>query len=391
MKKINFLWRENYIDYLWATETTAKHYFFNSGYLIYRDGVLSAYATDKELKEALSLTKHLIDNPESLLEIEGEFIEVKKQIDSFHNVFKKINLEKVSKKDLYKLYEDIIRVYGEYIEAYRFTEPHLVDHIESKVKKIVSEIKSKKSQDVLLSELLSDKSKLEKYNLEKHEDIFNLIHSVSEVRFKAKQIADELAEDVEELLFETARRTNYAASQISQLSLKELKGLILENKKVDTYKPNFRSKKFGISVEFKNNKSKISILSDAQINKIESSDKKHNNGNTLKGDSVYHGCVEGLVRIVPKLYSEKNYEKYLSKLKKGDIIVAPMTSPSLTIGFSKVSGVITDEGGLMSHAALVSREKKVPCIVGTKNATRILTEGEKIILDADNGIIKKVK
>jgi len=391
MNKINFLWRENYIDYLWATETTGKHYFFHSGYLVYRDGVLSAYATDKELKEALLLTKHLVDSPERLLEIEDKFIEVKKQIDSFHNFFKKIDLKKVNKKDLYKLYEDIIRVYGEYIEAYRFTEPHLVDHIETKVKKIVSGVKSNKNKDTLLSELLSDKAKLKKYNIEKHEDIFNLIHSVSEVRFKAKQIADDLAEDVEEILFETARRTNYAASQISNLSLREIKGLILDNKKINTYKPNMRSKKFGVSVEVKNNKSKVSILDDSQIKKIEDQDKRHNNEKTLRGDSVYHGCVEGITRIVPKLFSEKNYEKYLSSLKRGDIIVAPMTSPSLTIGFSKVSGVITDEGGLMSHAALVSREKKVPCIVGTKNATRILKEGDKIILDADNGIIKKIK
>ncbi len=57
--------------------------------------------------------------------------------------------------------------------------------------------------------------------------------------------------------------------------------------------------------------------------------------------------------------------------------------------FSKASGIITDEGGLMSHAAVLSREYKVPCVVGTKNATLLLKDGDLVELDAKKGIVKK--
>ena len=54
----------------------------------------------------------------------------------------------------------------------------------------------------------------------------------------------------------------------------------------------------------------------------------------------------------------------------------------------KAGAIITDEGGLLSHAAIVSRELKVPCVVGTKIATRVLKDGDKIYVDADKGIVK---
>jgi pyruvate,water dikinase len=58
---------------------------------------------------------------------------------------------------------------------------------------------------------------------------------------------------------------------------------------------------------------------------------------------------------------------------------------------SKASAVLTDEGGLLCHAAIVSREMKKPCIVGTKIATRIIKDGNTIEVDANNGIVKIIK
>jgi len=66
-----------------------------------------------------------------------------------------------------------------------------------------------------------------------------------------------------------------------------------------------------------------------------------------------------------------------------------MTGPDLTPAFSKVAAVVTDEGGLMSHAALVAREKKVPCVIGTRTATRTFKTGEKVFVDATSGIVYK--
>ena len=76
-----------------------------------------------------------------------------------------------------------------------------------------------------------------------------------------------------------------------------------------------------------------------------------------------------------------------SKVKKGDILVVKNTDPSYVILFSRVAGIITEVGGMCSHAAIVSREMGLPCIVGTGNAREILKDGLKVVLDAEQGIV----
>ena len=78
------------------------------------------------------------------------------------------------------------------------------------------------------------------------------------------------------------------------------------------------------------------------------------------------------------------------KFRKGEILVAPMTSPEYIFAMRKAAAIITDTGGLTSHAAIVSRELGVPCIVGTKVATKVLKDGDFIEVDANGGVIKKL-
>ena len=69
-------------------------------------------------------------------------------------------------------------------------------------------------------------------------------------------------------------------------------------------------------------------------------------------------------------------------------MVARATVPAFAPAMEKAAGIITEMGGLLSHAAIVSREMHVPCIVGVENATKILKTGEKVEMDANKGIIK---
>jgi pyruvate,water dikinase len=64
-----------------------------------------------------------------------------------------------------------------------------------------------------------------------------------------------------------------------------------------------------------------------------------------------------------------------------------MTRPLFVAVMHKVAGIITDHGGVLCHAAMVAREFKIPCIVGTKDGTKILKTGQEVIVDAENGII----
>lgn len=81
----------------------------------------------------------------------------------------------------------------------------------------------------------------------------------------------------------------------------------------------------------------------------------------------------------------------LEKVREGDILVTKMTDPNMVPAMKRAAGIITDEGGMTCHAAIVSRELGTPCIVGTNNATKVLKEGEEVTMDATNGVVYKGK
>ncbi|WP_246999069.1 phosphoenolpyruvate synthase [Halosolutus gelatinilyticus] len=90
------------------------------------------------------------------------------------------------------------------------------------------------------------------------------------------------------------------------------------------------------------------------------------------------GTVSGAARIVKKLDD-------LDRVGEGDIIVTEMTMPDMVPAMKRAAGIITDEGGMTSHAAIVSRELGVPAIVGTTNATTVLQDGQVVTLDGEKG------
>lgn len=95
------------------------------------------------------------------------------------------------------------------------------------------------------------------------------------------------------------------------------------------------------------------------------------------------GHVQGTVRIV---YSPAD----CALIKRGEILVANMTHPDYFIGMRRAAGIVTDEGGVSCHAAIVSRELGKPCIIGTKQATAIFKTGDKVELDAHKGVVRKL-
>jgi len=107
---------------------------------------------------------------------------------------------------------------------------------------------------------------------------------------------------------------------------------------------------------------------------------KMQNANVISGTSVNGGIVKGKAKIIKTM-------KDLDKIHTGDILIADMTSPDYVTVFNKVAAFVTDEGGLTCHAAIVSKEFNVPCIVGTQFATQILKDNTFIEVDANNGII----
>ena len=102
-------------------------------------------------------------------------------------------------------------------------------------------------------------------------------------------------------------------------------------------------------------------------------------GKLLKGIGASSGTAEGTVRII----SENATEKF----DEGDILVTEMTNPAMVPMMRKAGAIICDIGGMTSHPAIVARETGIPCVVGTKIATKILKKGMRVIVDGKKGEI----
>ena len=105
--------------------------------------------------------------------------------------------------------------------------------------------------------------------------------------------------------------------------------------------------------------------------------------NEIKGECAFPGFVHGKVCIV-------NRTSEMEKFEEGNILVSNVTDPSLLPIMKKASAFVTNMGGLTCHAAIVSRELGIPCIIGTKIATKVLKDGDMVEVDAGKGIVKKI-
>jgi phosphohistidine swiveling domain-containing protein len=178
------------------------------------------------------------------------------------------------------------------------------------------------------------------------------------------------------LFDEIARRLGIIEDQLSQLTIDEVRGALL-----DKQLPNDLNerKKYAL-VRFKK---RVYYFYKEAYKKIESVLYKENYShiNEIKGIVAYKGLVRGRARV---LLTDRD----LGKLEKGDILVSNMTNPSYNPAFSIVAGVVTDEGGMLCHSAIMAREFKIPCIIGTKIATQVLKDGDLVEVDANNGVVR---
>ncbi|MCD4761319.1 hypothetical protein K8R42_05515 [bacterium] len=176
-----------------------------------------------------------------------------------------------------------------------------------------------------------------------------------------------------------ARLKKYTLYMTRQELVRVLKGQKVNWAKIKTrHKETLMVTKNNITGEYPANKIKDALefeLSHLRIDK---------NTKIIKGSIACKGRVKGKV---VKIFKPSDYKE----IKTGNIVVTTMTKPDIIPYLKEVKGIITDDGGTLSHALIISREMKIPCVVGTSYGTEILKNGEEIILDASKGIIKRKK
>jgi phosphohistidine swiveling domain-containing protein len=187
------------------------------------------------------------------------------------------------------------------------------------------------------------------------------------------------------ILKEMAKRLSLSMNQIYYLTFQETEDIFLHGKEVGVEEINRRQK---YAVWYIQDGGKLEIYSgkDAEnyISKIEKKVVVIDSSQTeFYGTTACSGKVKGVVKII-------NHTEDMCKMNKGDIMVSHSTFPSLVPAMKKAAAIITEDGGITCHAAIVSREMGTPCVTGIKTACKSFSDGMEVLVDASEGIVRKI-
>jgi pyruvate,water dikinase len=90
------------------------------------------------------------------------------------------------------------------------------------------------------------------------------------------------------------------------------------------------------------------------------------------------GTYTGPARVIQS-------EAEFARIERGDVLVCPVPSPAWSVLFSRIGALVTDTGGILSHAAIIAREYRVPAVVATGHGTRTLHDGQVVTVDGNTG------
>lgn len=181
---------------------------------------------------------------------------------------------------------------------------------------------------------------------------------------------------------EVGRRLQISPLQARYITLPEYERILETGKGLDV---DILNQRYNLCASLlKNGEVKLLIGQEAeQCKKLLAVSKNLGKVKELRGSVAYPGKVQGVVKIV-------NSTKDIDKFDEGDILVSYSTNPSLVPAMNKARAIITNTGGVTCHAAIVSRELKTPCIIGTGVATKVLRDGDRVEVDANCGTVKKL-
>ncbi len=182
------------------------------------------------------------------------------------------------------------------------------------------------------------------------------------------------------LLTAIGKRTGFSLHELKYMSPSEIKS-VFEN---PLPLKEIRNRMFKCVFCWKG--SEFEVITGSEVEKIKHfllGNQDQSSVTEIAGLSASVGKVVGKVKVCRSATE-------VDKVKPGDILVAVMTRPDYVMGMKRAGAIVTNEGGITSHAAIVSRELGIPCVIGTKIATKIFKDGDLVEVDADNGIVKKV-
>jgi phosphohistidine swiveling domain-containing protein len=188
------------------------------------------------------------------------------------------------------------------------------------------------------------------------------------------------------ILKEIAKRRSLSLNQMYLLTDSEVVDILVHEKEItaDVINP-----RMGFTVWTRNVGEDYQIFTGEEAKEIFSrmnikEEVIDSNISEMQGTTACSGTASGIVKIV-------NVPEDISKMEEGDIMVSHSTFPSLVPAMKKAAAIITEDGGITCHAAIVSRELGTPCVTGIKTATKVLKDGDFVEVNASEGIVRIIK
>jgi phosphohistidine swiveling domain-containing protein len=358
---------------------------------------LQEYLSKKVPEDKQNDVYSVLTSSDKLDPIRKEELEWLKIVRKAQQIFGKKKGLKLSdlkiKKSFYKIFQNHVDKYIHVgrIEAFiDWDEKHYLDSLNKQINENVNQ--KRKEIQKNRKELIENKNEyINKYKIDK--DVVILTNDIAEIgrtrlylRFGWTKASYIFVRAKEEILRRKIRPF-LTFENIWDYSRDEFRRAIKENKELDKKELEGRKKAFLFEV---NNGQMTFYSGDKAINRKNMlAPEKKLDIEEFKGNIACKGKAKGEVTVF--YWSELDIVKKMREMKEGNILVAGQTRPFLMPAIRKAGAIITDEGGITSHAAIVSRELGIPCIIGTKDATKILKDGDIIEVDADRGIVRKIK
>lgn len=182
---------------------------------------------------------------------------------------------------------------------------------------------------------------------------------------------------------EIAKRSNFNPDWITEVSVSEMYRA-LEDEPLPSEKE--MKKRFKNYAMISRDGQTELIVDEKKIKELEEIYKIDNTQvDEIKGNVA---CLGDIIKGKAKVCLDKSE---ISKVKRGDILVVQFTTPDFVPAMEKAAAIVADQGGLSSHAAIVSRELGVPCVIATINGTRIIKDNDLLEIDARKGVVKIIK
>jgi len=239
---------------------------------------------------------------------------------------------------------------------------------------------------------LSRKRKLaqKRYKLSKESrHFFSLLRLLAGWQDRRKENIQKILSAIDKIFFVIYQRFKVPKVILREYFIQEINNLLLTGRKVTDKELNKRRIIMFYNYLDKSNNIKKQIFYGQAAIEAKQYFQRHNQLDVNQGLSGFvasrgmgQTIIRGKARIVLSAHG--------AKFNKGEILVTGMTRPEFVPLMKRAKAIITNEGGITTHAAIISRELKIPCIIGTKVATEVFKTGDTVELDLKQGIIKKI-